>query len=88
MDGAVDGAVESVQFSEFVLLDEIAVCPSALTAKTPRIPPLVSVNGLMTDTVKCTTEPESLLALVSVTVVSFFVTFAAGLAFDPLFGTR
>src|SRR5436305_6097558 len=34
VDGGVEGGVESVQFNEFVLLDEIDVCPSEFTAKT------------------------------------------------------
>jgi hypothetical protein len=44
--GGVDG--DSVQLSEFVLLDEIDVVLSALTAKTTRTPPELTVNGEVT----------------------------------------
>jgi hypothetical protein len=55
--GRVDGGVgvgvgvDSVQFSEFDLLEEIAVTPSLLTAKTTRTPPEDVVNGDVTLTV-------------------------------------
>ena len=48
--GAVVGVgvgVLSVQLSEFDLLDEITVVPSALTAKTIRTPPDVAVKPLV-----------------------------------------
>ena len=80
--------VVSVQFNELVLLDEIAVSLSALTAKTPRIPPAETVNGLVMLIAQDTTLPLALLAAVSVTVVSFFDTFPTGSAFEPLFGAR
>ena len=38
-DHGVGVGLASVQFSEFVLLDEMAVVPSALTANTTRMPP-------------------------------------------------
>jgi hypothetical protein len=80
--------VDSVQLSENVLLDEIAVTPSALTAKTPRMPPELTVNGLVIVIDQWMIEPLVLLLEVSVMVVSFLATFASGVAFDPLFGTR
>jgi hypothetical protein len=80
--------VESAQFSEFVLLELIAVVPSSLTAKTPRMPPWVAVNGDETVMDHGTIDPDELLAPVKVIVDSFFVTFPAGSALDPLLGTR
>jgi hypothetical protein len=76
-----------VQFSEFVLLDEIAVTPSSLTAKTTRIPPELSVNALVTLIDQLMTVPLVLSAPVRVIVASFLETFGTGEASDPLFGT-
>jgi hypothetical protein len=75
----------SEQFSEYVLLDEMAV-PSSLTANTPRIPPCVSVNAFVTETVQSTWVPEARPPTSRVT--SFFATLASGLASEPLFGTK
>ena len=56
----------SVQFSEFVLLDEMAVVPSSLTAKTTRMPPWVVVKAWVTGTDQLIVEPLLLFAPVSV----------------------
>jgi hypothetical protein len=76
----------SVQLSEKVLLDEIAVTLSAFTANTPRMPPVETVNGLVTLIVQLTFVPTAKPPTAS--VASFFLTLSAGLAFEPPFGTR
>src|SRR4029077_211029 len=77
----------SVQLSELVLLEEIAVVPSSLTANTTRMPPWLVVNAWVTEIDQLIVEPLVLFAPVNVIVASFFVTFPAGEALDPLFGT-
>jgi hypothetical protein len=79
--------VASVQFSEYVLLDEIEVLLSLLTAKTTRMPPELTVNGLVTLMDHGTTVPVARLLPSKVIVASFLVTLEAGFAFDPLLGT-
>ncbi len=76
-----------MQLSEFVLLDEIAVVSSLLTANTTRIPPEVVVNAWVTLIVHGITVPDVRLLLSNVIVASFLVTFPAGLASEPVFGT-
>src|SRR6185503_4961682 len=85
----VDVVVVSVspQFSEFVLLGEITLPPS-LTAKTPRMPPVVAVNADVTVIDQATTLPLVLFAPVRVIEVSFLDTLPIGSAFEPLFGAR